>query len=91
MDRPSFYARMRDHLAEEAGGAGRAVSPASIGEHDNLFDIGLVNSFSLVKLLIQVEEVLGVEVDVTRHDPETFFSLAGMYDNLHGLARGAAQ
>lgn len=91
VDRPSFYARMRDHLAEEAGGAGRAVSPASIGEHDNLFDIGLVNSFSLVKLLIQVEEVLGVEVDVTRHDPETFFSLAGMYDNLHGLARGAAQ
>ena len=32
-------------------------------------DTGLVNSFSLVKLLIEVEEVLGVRVDVTRHDP----------------------
>ena len=44
------------------------MRPASIGEHDNLFDTGLVNSFSLVKLLIEVEEVLGVQVDVTRHD-----------------------
>jgi 4-aminobutyrate aminotransferase-like enzyme len=91
VDRPSFYARMRDYLVEEAGRSGCAVPPASIGEHDNLFDSGLVNSFSLVKLLIQVEEMLGVQVDVTRHDPETFFSLAGMYDNLRGLARGAAQ
>jgi 4-aminobutyrate aminotransferase-like enzyme len=91
VDRPLFYARMREYLAEEAARAGRAVSPALIGEHDNLFDTGLVNSFSLVKLLIVVEEMLGVQVDVTRHDPETFFSLAGMYDTLHGLAQGAAQ
>ena len=81
MDRDEFYDRIRAFIREPRPGRD-AVTDVPVDEDDNLFDLGLVNSFSMVRLLVHIEELLGVQVDVTQHEPESFFTLRGMYDSL---------
>lgn len=82
MERDEFYNDLRTYILESAP---RRVVPDGVTDIDqdaNLFDIGLVNSFSMMGLLVHLEELLEVSIDVTQHEPETFFTLRGMYDNL---------
>lgn len=82
MDRQAFYENVRAFLVADALEKGRVVTADAIGASDNLFDIRVVNSFSMARLLVHVENLTGGKIDVTRFEPETFFTLAGMYDAL---------
>lgn len=83
MDRQSFYDEVRTYLVADAREKGRVVAADDIGDTDNLFDIRVVNSFSLARLLVHIEGLTDAKIDVTSFEPETFFTLAGMYDALH--------
>jgi hypothetical protein len=82
-----FYREVRAFLVTEAESRGRVVAPEAIGEHDNLFDLRVVNSFSMARLLVHVEALAGTKIDVTAFEPQTFFTLAGMYEALHAADR----
>lgn len=52
----------------------------SVGESDNLFDAGLVDSFIMIELLSYLETEFSVEVDLADFDPSELFTLSGIYD-----------
>jgi acyl carrier protein len=87
MERSEFYDSLRAFVRRSAEERSVDVPVTDIDEDANLFDLGLVNSFSMVALLMHVEELLGGHIDVAEHEPETFFTLRGMYDSL--VAQGA--
>lgn len=83
MERQAFYDHLKAFIIDEAEKRGiNDASEVALAEDSNLFDIGLVNSFSMVSLLIHVEQMLGVSVDITDLDPETFFTMRGIYNCL---------
>lgn len=82
MDRQAFYDDVRAYIVKAAQKRGVATSAVEFTEDSNLFDIGLVNSYSMVNLLMYVERLLGISVDVTEHDPEAFFTLRGLFEGL---------
>jgi acyl carrier protein len=47
---------------------------------DNLFELGLIDSFTMMVLLGAVEERFAIEIDVLVIDPEEFFTLGGIYE-----------
>lgn len=54
--------------------------PAELGPDDNLFDLGLVTSFTIIRLIVFVEELTGQSIDLAEHDLENFYTLRGLYD-----------
>ena len=82
MERDEFYDDLRSYILESAPRRAVPAEVTGIDEDANLFDLGLVNSFSMMGLLVHIEELIGVSIDVTQHEPDTFFTLRGMYDNL---------
>lgn len=78
MDEEQFYAGVREFLAELGESAGQDGGQ-QIGADDNLFDLGLVNSFTIIRLIVFLEEHAGVEIDLAAHDLETFYTLRGLY------------
>jgi len=82
VERQAFYDDLAAYIRKAAEERGVDDSVVTFTEDSNLFDVGLANSYSMVNLLMYVEQLLRVSVDVTDHDPETFFSMRGMYDSL---------
>ncbi|MFI8294149.1 acyl carrier protein [Streptomyces sp. NPDC085614] len=80
MDRQFFYSAVRSAIQEFSGE--QHVGGDQFGEDENFFDLGLITSLSMVRLLVQVEKLLGTEVDVTLYEPESLFTLRGLYDTL---------
>ena len=56
-----------------------------VAEDENLFDAGIVDSFTMLEVIAVVEELTGEAVDFLETDPETFFTIRGMasYVNAH--------
>ncbi|MFI8997575.1 phosphopantetheine-binding protein [Streptomyces sp. NPDC053542] len=81
MNRHDFYAVINDFICDINNSQGEdEVKP--LQECDNFFDLGVLNSLSMVRLLVRVEEFLGLEIDVTQYEPESLFTLRGMYEAL---------
>jgi acyl carrier protein len=82
MDQATFYAAVRKFLGKLAGdekgsSAGAAVA---VAEDANLFDLGLLDSFSIIQLILFIEELTGTQLTPEVHDPESFYTLRGMYE-----------
>lgn len=79
MEPEPFYKAMREFIIGLA--AERTGEPVTmvIGEDDNLFDLGLVNSFTIIQMIVFLEELTGVSVDLSEHELETFYTLRGTY------------
>lgn len=85
MEREQFYREVVGFLGRLATETGAETPPAAgIDPDDNLFDLGLVNSFSMIRMIVFVEELTSVPVDLADHDLETFYSLRGLYDVVYG-------
>lgn len=77
MDRDTFLNELRGFLAElNPTGAARV---ASLGATDNLFDLGLVSSFSMVRLIVFIQTLTGVPLEVQGRPLEAFYTLDGLY------------
>lgn len=81
MDRSSFYDAVRGRLAELW--ADRREGPVpDFSETDSFVEKGLIDSWSVVLLLMFVEEQTGVQLDLTRTDPVAILTLNGLYDSV---------
>ena len=89
MDYPSFQRSMTAVLVE-LDPETEPARAAALGPEDNLFDEGLVTSFTVLRMLPHLEEMAGRTIDVADHDIEAFATLRGLYGVVTGSgARGA--
>lgn len=51
-------------------------------QDDNLFDLGLIDSLSLIELIAFTEQFGKVEIDLTKVDPVSVMTLRGLSSNL---------
>jgi acyl carrier protein len=88
MEQTEFYDRVGEFIGQlSAETTGEALTTA-VKEDDNLFDLGLVNSFTIIRMIVFVEELTGAQIDLADHDLETFYTLRGLYTVASGA--GAA-
>ena len=78
MDRDTFMTELRGFLAEL--NPDEAEHAAALGATDNLFDMGLVSSFTMVRLIVFVQQLTGVQVVVQGRPLESFYTLDGLYE-----------
>ena len=69
-----------DRLVDRAAEVGLADTEIS-GTFD-FFESGLVDSLGLIRLLDEVEEHFGIEIDLAEVDPEHLTTLDGLVDAL---------
>lgn len=86
MDRDELFARLREFLASLAAESGREF-PDRLDPDDNLFDLGLVTSFSVIRMILFVEDITGCAIDLADHEPQSFYTLSG----IHSLVAGQRQ
>jgi acyl carrier protein len=90
MERDAFYKAMSEFIAELA--EKRTGEPVTIviGEDDNLFDLGLVDSFTIIQMIVYLEDLSGVSIDLSEHDLESFYTIHGICDLVQGTDAGSA-
>jgi aryl carrier-like protein len=84
--REDFYRAVREMLGSMNAEEGEAAAAAEIGENENLFDAGLLTSFSLVHLVARLRESIGVSIDFSTRQMEDFFTLRSLYGVFAGEA-----
>ncbi|GLW55052.1 hypothetical protein [Kitasatospora phosalacinea] len=72
-----FYRQLTDFLREM--NADPDAVPDSLDADDNLFDLGLMSSFSTIRVLVFLEQLTGRAVDIADHDIEEFYTMRGLY------------
>lgn len=63
-------------------GDGRSMS--GVGGDDNLFDIGVLDSFSVIKLIALIENLVGRPIDLEQATIETFATTNLIYGTFVG-------
>jgi len=76
MNRDEFYQSLRTFFQERHP----ELDATTISEHDNLWDKGVVDSFTTVDLLVHIQERLERRISVGRYSPRTFHTMQRMYD-----------
>lgn len=72
---------IRERIAQAWTSSGHTTDPPPFGEDDNLFDVGVVDSLTMVELVVYIETLSGDEpIDLLTVDPELFFTLNGMWE-----------
>ena len=80
MQRDEFDKQVQEFLRAINAEAGNHEFPAVIGPDDNLFDMGLVTSFSVIRMIVFIEEISGTTIELSDHELERFYTLRGLYD-----------
>jgi hypothetical protein len=78
IDESAFYEQLTEFLRTLNAEDGTEF-PAALAPDDNLFDLGLVNSFSTIRMIVFVEELTGAPIDVAEHDLEAFYTMRGLF------------
>jgi acyl carrier protein len=52
----------------------------SINESDNLIELGCIDSLSLVSTVMFLEELLGEEIALEKHELRSFYTMENMYN-----------
>ncbi|MBV8270559.1 MAG: acyl carrier protein [Planctomycetaceae bacterium] len=86
MDRTAFYREVGDFLRARHPDP----PPGEVGEDDNLFDHGYVDSLTVVHLILKVQSLMGVEVQLQRLSPGSFHTLKNVYDTFSALSPGSS-
>jgi acyl carrier protein len=60
-----------------------------IGDADNLFDLGVVDSLMMMEVVALVEDQCRTTIDFLTVDPEIFFTLAGIAELERELTTGS--
>ena len=61
----------------------------SIPDDENLWDLGLLDSLTMVDLMVFLEEQVGVQLEVERLSPDVFHTVSGIYSAV--VSSGAAE
>lgn len=79
--RAELNALVKERIYASWRKAGRTDQMPKIDEDDNLFDLGVVDSLTMVEIIAFLEEISGGEpFDFLSMDPEVFFTLRGACD-----------
>ena len=85
MDKDAFFdsvsAFILDHRPVSA--AGRPAMTA-VPAGDNLFDLGLVDSYTMLDIVSYVEQITGSQIDIMNIDIARLFTLEEMYGVVFG-------
>ena len=68
MQLSTVVGKLKSHLEE--GGAGKLIDI-----NDNLFELGVIDSFGLIKLVLFIEKELSVNIDLEDLDENNFSSI----------------
>lgn len=77
LDRTGFTATFAEFIA----GIDAEQPVAEVGPKDNLFDAGVLDSFSVVKVIVFLENLVGRPVDLQAASIESFATMDDIYDN----------
>lgn len=76
--REYVYDLLKAEIRRTWAAAGNKGELPEIGEDDNLFDAGVVDSLTMVELVAYIESISGGEpIDFLAIDPDLFFTLRG--------------
>ena len=84
MDFNDFVKRFEEFVTEVD--PDRSLSGA--GPHDNLFDLGVLDSFTVVRVIVFLEELTGSPIDLGQADIESFSTIDRIYQTF--VAHAAA-
>lgn len=56
------------------------IDPSELRADENLFDAGVLDSFSVLRVIMFVEQLRGAEVDLEEANIESFSSLDRIYE-----------
>lgn len=91
MEREVFYKAISEFITGlSLERADEPVTATAIGEDDNLFDLGLINSFTIIQMIVYLENLTGISIDLSAHDLESFYTIRGTYDLVQGANEGGA-
>lgn len=79
MNRDEFTAQVADYLRKVNAEADDTEFPVEVGLDDNLFDLGLVTSFSVIRMIVFIEDLAGCTIELGEHELEVFYTLRGLY------------
>ena len=79
MERESFYSAVRAFLSGLLEERERDRVLVALREDDDLYRLGLVDSLTIIRMIIFVEELTAKEIDLEDHDFESFYTLRGLY------------
>jgi hypothetical protein len=83
VDKDAFYQSAGQFIvARYTDRVGRP--PDGVPADGNLFDLGLVDSYSMLQLIGHVEEISGREIDILTFDISQLFTLRQIYDVAFG-------
>ena len=82
MDRETFYQSIKEFLRTQS--PDKEIDP--IGEHDNLFDAGLLDSFNMIYLILFIEELSQKEIQLERYSPHHFHTIQRIFDEVVATA-----
>lgn len=86
MDKASFFKAASEFILANGSGADELPPDTVVPTDGNLFDLGLVTSYSMLRLVSFVEELSGQEIDILNSDISRLFTLEGIYDAAFGTA-----
>ncbi|MFC9636276.1 hypothetical protein ACFTY8_45615 [Streptomyces mirabilis] len=90
METAKFYDELRGFLQSmQPDQEGQRAVLEGLGHDDNLFDLGLVTSFSVIRMIVFIESLTGCSLDLSEHDIENFYTMRGLWDLVQ--AEGAAR
>jgi acyl carrier protein len=84
MDQEAFRSAVNGFLAELVGDREEPGGAVPVGDDDDLYKIGLVDSVDLIRLLNFVEELAGKEIELEEHDFDSLHTIRGLYRAAHG-------
>jgi len=79
MEQVAFTEAVVSHIKQMEKDAGRDVSQVVIEPDTNLFDLGVVTSFSIIRLILFIEELTGTAIDLSNEELDQFYTLGGLY------------
>ncbi|NOK15688.1 hypothetical protein [Corallococcus carmarthensis] len=83
MTREEFQANIIQYLATQAS----LPEGWSCGPKENLFDLGVLESFDLPRLVAHIERMLDRRADLKSRRSEVFFTLDTMYEAFVGASK----
>ncbi|MEV4211208.1 hypothetical protein [Micromonospora sp. NPDC049662] len=84
MDKAAFYRNTSEFVLANRPDSGEPAPMAEVPANENLFDLGLVTSYSMLELVNFVEQLSGREIDILNSDITRLFTLEGIYDVAFG-------